>query len=493
MSLSPSSALIGAPYENSYGAIAGAAYLFDLTTGRLQFELQPEERNPEEGVRVPDGGSKFGFAVALPTGDHSADSALDLVLVGAPSSYTTCVKAGAAYLFSAVTGAQTAKLIASDCTGTDEFGYSVAIHAGLAIIGARLHQNGGTSSGAIYVFDCGTGVQQRKIVPSRLESLAMFGASVAAHSGLMLVGSPKEDTTAVDSGAVYVYDVVSGDLRRKLVPPSATINSRFGASVATFNGAAIVGSPMHTAWRGAAHLFADATSSAGPTELAALGLMAGDAYGSSVALGADVAIVGAPSARSQNGAGSGYAILFHGIGGNSSARRVLTSWDGDADDNFGVSAAILGDSMLLGAQGHVNSEGSLLNGAAYLFRPAPSPPPPVTPPPPPPSPPNPELFASPASPPASSDTYFIFVAIGAASIIVLLTVSLTCFFARTYRERLKDAHARFSKRWVRTLPGYQGPVVRDAGVSQVARARPGQMQRVQSRTWHGGRLVEVRQ
>ncbi len=438
--------LVGAPYDSNRGVNAGAAYLFDLSTGRLSLALEPEDPQP---------GGEFGSSVALPIGTHALDDALNFALVGAPKALTAGIRAGAAYLFAVATGRQVIRLVADDRAGGDEFGFSVALYAGRAIVGARLHTHSGQAmAGAVYIFDCATGVQQRKLVSSSVQALARFGSAVSAHAGLLVVGAPNEGATAAGSGAAHVFDIVTGDVRQRLVSPfGANANgARFGSSVATFQGAAIVGSPQHASGRGAAHLFRHAAVSNESSTIVEDGGKSNDFFGTSVALSTDVALIGAPGAHSQNGLNSGYGVLLHGLSGASYARRLLVAVDGDVNDNFGISSAVSGDAIVLGADAHINSgDSASIVGSVYLFRPAPSPPPPSLPP----SPfsPPPALFAPPpAPPPSTTDSLVIIAAISVASFVLFMTVSLACYLAVSNRQMLQEMYHRFSKRGARTLP-----------------------------------------
>ncbi len=77
-----------------------------------------------------------------------------------------------------------------------------------------------------------------------------YGFAVAAHSGWVAVGAPFEDTGASNAGAVYLYEVAnpaSPDtplvLRQMLAAPTPQPHGEFGASVAVHGDLLLVGSP----------------------------------------------------------------------------------------------------------------------------------------------------------------------------------------------------------------------------------------------------------
>ncbi len=96
-------------------------------------------------------------------------------------------------------------------------------------------------------------------------------------------------------------------------------------------------------------------------KLIASDAQAGDNFGFSVAVSGDTAVVGAPFEGSRAGA----AYVFQrdqGGAGNWGEVKKLTASDAEAGDRFGVSAAVSGDTAVVGAR----SEGSEA-GAAYVF------------------------------------------------------------------------------------------------------------------------------
>ena len=103
-------------------------------------------------------------------------------------------------------------------------------------------------------------------------------------------------------------------------------------------------------------------------KLLASDAQAGDAFGVGVAVSGDTAVVGA------NGedAGAGAAYVFgRNQGGADNWGQVakLTASDAGADDHFGVSVAISGDTAVVGADLEAGGAGDPLTfaGAAYVF------------------------------------------------------------------------------------------------------------------------------
>ncbi|MDF3027795.1 MAG: gliding motility-related protein, partial [Fluviicola sp.] len=92
----------------------------------------------------------------------------------------------------------------------------------------------------------------------------------------------------------------------------------------------------------------------------------GERLGASVAISGDYAIVGAPND------GSGSAYIFQKSGANWIQMQKIVASDGNSDDHFGVSVAISGDYAVVGAvydnENAVNASPLSDAGSAYVFK-----------------------------------------------------------------------------------------------------------------------------
>ena len=70
------------------------------------------------------------------------------------------------------------ELLPSDGFAGQEFGYSVAINAGVIAVGARFDDDNGADSGSAYLFDGSTGSQLRELLPTDGTAGAQFGFSI---------------------------------------------------------------------------------------------------------------------------------------------------------------------------------------------------------------------------------------------------------------------------------------------------------------------------
>ena len=211
-------AVVAARGDDDIGPGAGAAYVFDVTTGQQVFKLFANDGEGDE---------EFGTSVAI-----SEDG--DTALIGARFAFNATTDSGAAYVFDLSTGQQVAKLLASDGETEDYFGVSVAISedGNTALIGARFEDDNGPNAGAAYVFDLTTGQQVAKLLASDGEAGDFFGASVDISGDTAVIGAWGDTDSGFATGAAYVFDVTTGQQVDKLLASDGEADDIFGHTVA---------------------------------------------------------------------------------------------------------------------------------------------------------------------------------------------------------------------------------------------------------------------
>lgn len=265
-------------------------------------------------------GDNFGFSIAIGDG---------LILVGATGDDDNGENSGSVYVFDAATGQQLRKLLPSDGAAGDKFGGSVSIDQGLAIIGATSDDDNGSNAGAVYLFDVMTGQQLRKLLPDDGEGGDIFGARVSISGGVILVGAPGADDHGLNSGSAYVFDAATGQQLWKILPYDGQALSSFGYSVALRDDIAVIGAPTSASEQ--AYVFR-ATTAKPLGELLPEG-DPGRAFGYSVALSGDgLSVV---SAHEEN---PGSVYIYDTAACERLARLALE--DPRPSDEFGFPATI---------------------------------------------------------------------------------------------------------------------------------------------------------
>jgi choice-of-anchor B domain-containing protein len=198
----------------------------------------------------------------------------------------------------------------SDPQRDDRFGAALTISGDLAIVGAPGHGQ----SGAAYIFsrDPVSGEWSEEVLisaPSPFPNSA-FGAAVAIDDGAALIGHPG---TAESRGVVveYAWDETRGTWTQqdRIAPGARMIGDRFGSSLAVRENELLVGAPGADEGRGGVHRFVRNRSGdvwQAVEIFSVRGVDPGFALGSTVALGGNIAVAGAPGADG----GTGRAAVF---------------------------------------------------------------------------------------------------------------------------------------------------------------------------------------
>lgn len=257
------------------------------------------------------------------------------------------------------------------------------LHAWMQATGDRLLLRV-DDAGASYPITVDPFVQTAKLTASDGASYDNFGMAVAVNNDTLVVGSPfATDSSNTDKGAVYVF-VNSGSgwtETARLTASDGESSDLFGWSVAFSGDAIVVGAYRadigNNTSQGAAYVFVKPVSGwASMTETAKLTASDGatyDHFGVSVAISGDTVVVGARAADIGSNPHQGAAYMFEKpVSGWSSMTETgkLTASDGVRDDDFGYSVAISGNTVVVGAPEAdiVDNTGNHFHkGAAYIF------------------------------------------------------------------------------------------------------------------------------
>lgn len=209
-------ALIGAPGDSN---TSGKVFVFNLTNGSLLMTLTPNAAD----VTV---NALFGSSLAV-SGNK--------VIVGASGDQSY---RGSAFVFDLKTGAKLAKLQAADGAAGHTFASCIAAEGNVAVIGCPGVDG---FKGAVYAFDLTTFAMIRKIQPTSLVAGDVAGYSVTMHQGRVVFGaSGSAYFSTVGTGQVFIVDLFSGS-EGMLLSPSFHEGERFGFSVAAHQGLLLVG------------------------------------------------------------------------------------------------------------------------------------------------------------------------------------------------------------------------------------------------------------
>ena len=410
---------------------AGAVYVF-VRSGTL-WSQQAYLKASNTGM-----GDNFGVSVAVAGNTvvvGASGEASNATGVNGNQADNSSIVAGAAYVFvrSGTLWSQQAYLKASNTGGNDRFGTSVAVAGDTVVVGANQEASNATGvngnqadnsagfAGAAYVFVRSSTLwsQQAYLKASNTGGGDEFGRSVAVAGDTVVVGALGESSNATGvngnqannsasaAGAAYVF-VRSGtqwSQQTYLKASNTGGNDRFGFSVAVACDTVVVGANGESSNAtgvngnqadnsasdaGAAYVFVrSGTLWSQQAYLKASNSEGGDLYGYSVAVAGDTLVVGAfgeaSNATGVNGNQADNSAFFAGAayvyvrsGTLWSQQTYLKASNTGVSDGFGLSVAVAGDMVVVGAYGE-DSNATGINGnqadnsagdagAAYIFR-----------------------------------------------------------------------------------------------------------------------------
>jgi len=358
VSISGDTVVVGAYYEDTGAAGAGAAYIFTRsgTTWTQQQKIQASDLQAND---------YFGQAVAIDG---------DTVVVGARLEDTVDYNTGAAYIFTrdGTTWTQQQKIQASDLQANDNFGMSVAIDGDTVVVGAQMEDTGGAEAGAAYVFTRSgtTWTQQQKIQASDKQADDNFSISVSISGDTAVVGAQYEDTGGINAGAAYIFtrSGTTWTQQQKIQASDIQADDLFGASVSISGDTVVVGAngeDTGASNAGAAYIFTrSGTTWTEQQKILASDIQANDFFGWSVSIDGDTVVVGA-TGEDTGSSNAGASYIFTRSGTTWTQQQKIQASDKELNDFFGNSVAIDGNTVVVGA--HAEDTGGQEVGAAYIF------------------------------------------------------------------------------------------------------------------------------
>jgi len=282
---------------------------------------------------------RYGWAVA-------ADGRT--LVIGAPE---TGVGTGRIYVYRWVNGDWSAPkiLTASDGAVGDQYGAAVAILGDKILVGAP-NDDAGRGSAYLLTEEDADWTETTKLTASDRAAGDLFGTSVSLAISWALVGAPGDDAS---KGSAYAYSI-PGYVEQKLVDPTGGAGDLAGTSVCADGDTALVGSPTGGAVGGSAQVWL-ATVGVFALQQDLIGDdIAVDAFGTSVFLRDDRAVVGAPTTEQ--------VFVFERSGVVWGSGIELTASDGVLGDGFGHQVAMMGPLVAVSSP---HRDGGI--GQFYLF------------------------------------------------------------------------------------------------------------------------------
>lgn len=284
---------------------ASAAYVFQLS-GTTWTYVQKLSISPSEL------GDFFGASVAI---------AGDTIAIGA---YGSNSYVGKVYIFryngSSWGQVPSQILTANDGQSLDFFGYSLALSNNSLIVGAYGDDEpSGTNFGSSYIFKF-NGTQwafQQKLQAPDGASGDNFGQAVAIDTNKLIIGASRDDDVGNNAGSAYIFALegTQWNFKKKLIGSDTVAGDWFGTSVAIRGNTVLVGSPLwddstESLDHGAIYPFVlNGSIWQEQSKLRPTGIYDAN-FGTTLALTSDSAIGGAPL-LDLNGRDSGTAFFYN--------------------------------------------------------------------------------------------------------------------------------------------------------------------------------------
>jgi hypothetical protein len=359
VAISDNTAVIGAALSDPHGIDSGAAYVF--VRNRTSWSLQQK-------LTALDGsaGDLFGSRVAISG---------DTIIIGALFDGDKGTNSGSAYVFvrNGTTWSQQQKLTASDGAAYDYFSQSVAISGETIIIGAVQDSDKGTNSGSAYVFKRSgtTWSQQQKLTASDGAAYEQFGWSAAIIADTAIIGAPGTGNSGLEAGAAYVF-VQNGSTwseQQKLTSSDGAAADYFGVQVGISGDTVVIGADYDDdkgSQSGSAYVFVrSGTTWSQQQKLVPSDGATMDHFGGAVAISNDTIVIGA-NGNTDNLKFFGSAYVFVRNGTTWSSQQKLTSSDSEYEDMFGLHVAISGDTIVISAS--LDDDQGTDSGSAYIYQ-----------------------------------------------------------------------------------------------------------------------------
>ena len=363
VAVSGSTIVVGAAFDSIPGSL-GSVYVFNRQGGNW---VETQKLTPSDGAIL------FGFSVAV--------SGSTIVVGSQADSIGGNALQGSAYVFNRQGGSwvETQRLTASDGAAGDQFGNAVAVSGSTIVVNAIIDTVGGNfAQASAYVFDLqgGSWVETQKLTASDGAELDQFGKSIAISGSTIIVGAPFDDVEGTfNQGSAYVFNRQGGSWgeTHKLTASDGTPGDQFGWSVGVSGSTVVVGAINDTIGgnltQGSAYVFNRQGGGWVQTQkLTASDGGMDDLFGWTVAVSGSTIVVSAIFHDIGVNGNQGSAYVYNRQGGSWVETLKLTASDNAAGDRFGVSIAVSGSTIVVGADS--DDIDSIINqGSAYVFEP----------------------------------------------------------------------------------------------------------------------------
>lgn len=247
----------------------------------------------------------------------------------------------------------------NDVLPQDQFGFSVSLFQNYLVVGAPYQTvNGNVQQGAAYVYfyNGSSWNEMQKLLATDGTSGDRFGYAVSIYNEFILVGAPS--VIGLTTGSTYFFSLVGNAWTQlQKLSSSQTLISGFGSAISIFENYAIIGAPYGSLTQ-AAYLFSYSgglwtqIQSFSPSSQ----YLGAPDFGFSVAIFNTTLAIGAPYYGTSSSPSQGLVFLYELSQSSWSQVQMIQGNTGNA---LGYSLSLNDQFLLIGAPGASNAEGSI--------------------------------------------------------------------------------------------------------------------------------------
>jgi hypothetical protein len=234
--------VIGSVYDDDMGEDSGSVYVYRLENNQWHLDTKLLSIDQEEG-------DFFGSALSVNS---------NIVAIGSIYDNIMGLNSGSVSLFQfdGDNWNEIDKITAFDGMPYDSFGSALDLSSNVLIVGSfhdnNLHQN----SGSVYIYDIS--VSESFFLIDKITAFDEgpndnFGQSVSIYENYFAVGSLNDDN-GLNSGAVYLYDIIGQFDEIKYIPDDGSQYDEFGGAISLYNNTILVGSQYSDDSAGSAYI-----------------------------------------------------------------------------------------------------------------------------------------------------------------------------------------------------------------------------------------------
>ena len=326
-----------------------------VLTGTLSMTNASALPFEENPLTITNPGNAAGSEFGISLASHG-----DKTIVGA---FKENNQQGAAYLFETSTGNVIHSFQKQNPVNGDWFGFAVSLSDKYVLVGSPQDQDTG-NTGAAYLYDVVTGQLLWTFTNPNPVVGDFYGVAVSVDGDNVLIGAFKDDTDGnngigSDIGIAYLYDATTGNLLDTFHNPTPSTGDQFGRSVMLHGNNALIGSQ----YANEVYLFDITTGNLVQTFLNPTGNGL-DWFGYAIFMNSNNVLVGSFASDPVGVVNAGTAYLF-----DITTANLLQTFDNpepEANDEFGISVSLKDNHALVSARNDKLGSGSPF-GAAYLF------------------------------------------------------------------------------------------------------------------------------